>query len=381
MKLLFLALLVAFPFGQLARLPLNIPSVNIYFHDLIIVLILLTWLGWHLLQKKKIKLPPLIKPILAFTAAAGFSLALAAPQRSPRELLIGSLYLFRWLAYAGLYFVTYDLAKRLNGYQVRGLLAVGVASAVLGLLQYLFLPDTRFLYYSGWDDHYYRLIGTFLDPGFTGIIYVLGLILLVATFWNKFLKKKPIYYLLFIIYYSALALTYSRSAYLAYLVGMGVIAWKKKAPKFLALILGLFLITLLLLPRPSSEGVHLERKASVTARASSWQKSLEIIKDHPLLGVGFNLYRYAQRDYGFLDQNWQVSHSAAGADNSLLFVLATTGVIGLIAYLWIWSSIISDQSLVIIASFLALLTHSFFNNSLFYPWIMIWMWILAPSRF
>lgn len=371
LKLLFLILFLVFPFGQLARLPLGIPSVNLYLHDLVIGLILLIWFGQHFLKKKKFKLPPLSKPIFGFIAAAFLSLLLAASQRQPGEIFIGSLYLLRWLAYAGIYFVVYENSW-LHGWILKWLIAAGVTSAFLGLLQYAFLPDTRFLYYSGWDDHYYRVIGTFLDPGFTGIIYVLALILIVVKFWDK----KTILYSLSSILYLSLALTYSRSAYLAYLAGMGIIAFKKKAPKFFAVILSLFLITVFLLPRPSSEGVQLERRTSVLARVGNWQQSWQIIKDHPIFGVGFNFYRYSQRDYGFLGEDWQTSHAGAGADSSLLSVLATTGIVGFIFYLWLlW-----EMTKICPIATLALIVHSFFNNSLFYPWIMVWMWTLLSIQ-
>jgi len=166
---------------------------------------------------------------------------------------------------------------------------------------------------------------------------------------------------------------------------MGIIAWKLRKPKFYAALLLVFTLTVLLLPRPGGEGVRLEREASIKARLINWKQSLIIAKDHPFFGVGFNTYRYAQKNYGFLEEkNWQVSHAGAGADSSLLFVLATTGIVGLSAYLLLLKRILdalfsiplSPPSLAAFASLLALLVHSLFANSLFYPWIMGWLWIL-----
>ena len=97
--------------------------------------------------------------------------------------------------------------------------------------------------------------------------------------------------------------------------------------------------------------------------------------------MGFNSYRYAQRDYGFLEKDWQENHAGAGADSSLLFVLATTGLIGLMAYSWLWLGIyklaLKAKSAVFLASLTALCAHSFFLNSLFYAWIMAWLWMLV----
>jgi O-antigen ligase len=142
-------------------------------------------------------------------------------------------------------------------------------------------------------------------------------------------------------------------------------------------------LTLFLLPRRSGgEGIRLERTRTVQARVGSWRNALIISRDHPLLGVGFNAYRYAQRDYGFLKEQWQESNAGAGADSSFLFVLATTGILGFFTYLWIWmKSLISNySSVVIFSSIIAIFIHSFFLNSLFYPWVMAWIWILLAKE-
>jgi O-antigen ligase len=142
-------------------------------------------------------------------------------------------------------------------------------------------------------------------------------------------------------------------------------------------------ITLIVLPRsPDGEGVKLERTSSIQARIQNWRNSLIIIRDHPIFGVGFNTYRYAQRAYGFTDTSkWLQSHAGAGADSSLLFVTATAGVFGLLAYLWYLRSLNqlrtpnSELQVVLVA----LLVHSLFLNSLFYPSVMLWLALLTAQ--
>ncbi|MBI3070128.1 MAG: O-antigen ligase family protein, partial [Candidatus Levybacteria bacterium] len=121
-------------------------------------------------------------------------------------------------------------------------------------------------------------------------------------------------------------------------------------------------------------------------RLESTGNAIAIFKDNPLIGVGFNAYRYAQYRYGFIKgENWQIVHSGAGTDNSFLFVLATTGIIGLISYLYLWWVILKKAyfeksskiiSGVVFASVAGLALNAFFINSLFFPFIMAWMWIL-----
>jgi O-antigen ligase len=400
--ILLFCYLVLFPFGQLNRLPVYLlcnnklclfksPEIRLYLTDIVMFLLISSWVIWRfLLIKKKYRLPPLAKPIFLFSLIAMISLMFNSPRLSIREIFISGLYLLRWCVYAGLYFVLFDLKNHFKylkwSNMTNFLVVIGTMTAIFGLVQYLIWPDIGFLEVFGYDPHYFRLVGTFFDPGFIGIILVLTLILIVTLNWKKIgffkLQNLPAHCLLFTVYCS-LALTYSRSSYLAYLVGMGVIAFIKRAPRFFLIILFIGALTLFLLPRRSGgEGIRLERTRTVQARVGSWRNALIISRDHPLLGVGFNAYRYAQRDYGFLKERWQESNAGAGADSSFLFVLATTGILGFFTYLWIWmKSLISNySSVVIFSSIIAIFIHSFFLNSLFYPWVMAWIWILLAKE-
>lgn len=380
---LFFAYLLLFPFGVLAKIPVYLikaPEVNVYLTDLLVGLIAFLWWGRYLLRRKKLPLPPLARPIFLFSFLAALSLIVNAPLLVGREVLIASLYLLRWLAYASLYLVATDLGcrfKELKSRHLRRFLLVsGLAVAVFGLVQYFLWSNLKALEIFGWDPHFYRLTSTFFDPGFAGLILVLTLILIVNFGWSK--KKKAIWRLLFSLTYLSLVLTHSRSSYLAYLISMGVIAGVKKAPKFLLVVFLLGLSTLLILPQPAGEGGKLTRTYSIKARIEGWQQALTIAVDHPLFGVGFNAYRYAQRKYGFLtEKEVQLSHAGAGADASLLFVLATTGILGFGAYLWLWGKIFGQArgDLIVLASAAAVLTHACFLNSLFFPWVMAWVWL------
>ena len=380
-KFFLIAYFVIFPFGQLARIPSGIfnlpPEVNFYLTDLVLALLLSTWLVWRLiLGRKSYKAPPLAKPVALFALLATFSLTVNAGRLTDGEVFVAGLYLIRWVVYAGLYFVISDLKWRGRCF----LIWAGVATAGLGLIQYFFWPDIRPLQIYGWDIHYYRLVGTLLDPGFTGLVLGLTLILLVGHVRPK---KMP-FYVLFSFMYMALALTYSRSSYLAYLMGMSTLAFLKRSSRLFLVVIVVGILTLAVLPQNSGdfsgEGVNLQRQSTVNARLMNWQQTLQIIADHSLVGVGFNAYRYIQRDYGFLGTGWRITHAGAGADASLLFVWATTGILGLTAYLWLWLKAVNVKSLILISSITALFVHAFFLNSLFYPWVMGWMWTLLATE-
>jgi len=377
-----LALLVVFPLGQLERVRAGGPEIGLYWHDFAVLAIILSLLIYFVIKREKVIKPDLIKPIMVFFAIGLMALLVNAARFPISQTLIGSLYLWRWLAYAFIYFALVQIGKNHGKKIVDYLLLAGLTSAVFGLLQYWLYPNAWPLTADNWDPHMGRVIGTFLDPGFTGLIYALTLILLLANYWQK--KKPTWWFLSILLVYSALLLTYSRSAYLALAVGVGTICLVKQKPRLLIGFMVFFFSCILLLPRPHGEGTKLERQSTVKARLVNWQQSLSVIEKRPILGVGFNLYRYQQRQQGLLREKWQLSHAGAGADSSLLFVTAVSGIFGLAAYIWLGYQILSrawqgrkrSLGLVLLASTLAVIIHSFFNNSLFYGWIMIWMWLI-----
>lgn len=381
---LLFVFLVLFPFGQLTKIPLgflNLPEVHLYLTDVVLFFLVLGWVSWRFLrEKRKYQLPPLAKPIFLFIALAGLSLAVNSPLFSGREVGVGFLYLLRWIFYAGLYFVIFDLKKKfkcLNWKNIRCfLIIIGSAVGVFGLIQYFLWPNLKALEVLQYDPHFYRVVGTFLDPGFTGLILVFTLLLIIDR-WFK--EKKKWLIPLFLVIYSALALTYSRASWLVFLLAVFLVAYFKKSWKFLLVILVLMGVTYFLLPRPAGEGGKIERTYTIEARLINYQQVLMIAKEHPFFGVGFNTYRYVQRNYGFLNvEEWQVSHAGGGADASWLFVLATTGAFGFLSYLWLWGRALKEakKKTIVLVSLLALIIHSFFLNSLFYPQIMAWFWLL-----
>lgn len=382
-NVLIFVFLAIFPFGQLTRLPVFVnPSIHLYLTDVVVFLIVFLWF-LTFLSKKKYRLPALAKPIFLFAGLAILSLIINFKNFSLSENLVGFLYFLRWIFYAGLYFVVSDLKSKFKWLKWPEfkcyLMIVGSAVAVFGLIQYFWFPDLKALEVLQYDPHFYRVVGTFLDPGYTGLILVLTLFLIVFA-WLE--QKKKYLIPLGLVVYTALALTYSRASWLVFLIGAFLIFLRKRLWWFLLTTILLSMFTFYLLPRPAGEGGKIERTYTIFSRLENYRQSLVIAKEHPFSGVGFNTYRYVQRDYGFLDQEeWQSSQSGGGADSSLLLVLATTGIFGFLSYLWLWGKALkqSKKSLLILISSLAILIHSFFLNSLFYPQIMAWIWLLFAS--
>ncbi len=374
MEKLILLFLILFPFGQVIRLNLYFFGTRISIHplDLVAGASLFYLIG-------KLKKPKIFGQITAFLFAAAFSYFFSFVIFKSNKFYIGGLYLLRLLAYTGLFLLVFKVVskkKKLKEVLFNSLILVSIATAIFGWIQYFLYPDITTFVIWGWDDHLYRLLGTFLDPGFISIILVFGFLLSLV----KYLKTKNNRLIpLLVFFLLTIAFTYARSGYLALLLGTTIVFWFKKGIKLILPVVLVFLLIIFLLPRPGGEGVKLERLHSIYSRFENYSETIEIFKTSPLFGVGYNNLCLARQIYlGTADFS---SHSCSGSDSSLLFVLVTTGVVGFLIFVnLIFESVKNvDRSIygqAFLACLGALLLHSFFVNSLFYPWVMGFMGIL-----
>lgn len=391
LQLLFYLILLTLPLGQFGRIPLlaGLPDVNIYLNDILLPTLIILWLIYKLGVQKSLKLPPLWGWLAAFAGIAAISLLNGFRWVSPQQWVVGGFYLVRWLEYAFLYWVAYDLIKmgEIREKKVIGVL-IGVIGvfAVVGLLQFIFFPDFSKYVQHGWDPHYYRVLSTFFDPNFAGIFLVMGFLLITAVVLGD-KGKQLFYWLVGLLSLVAILLTFSRSTYLALATGVFIIGFLRSR-KLLVIFLILGVLSILFIPRVRTrvQGI-LQPDVTAQLRIEDWLKTAEIVQDNWLLGVGFNTFRYAQERYGYFRDKRGVplssGHAGAGADSSFLFLWATTGIFGLLGYLGMlgnfWFKAYRRKSVValaLIAIIPAWVVHGQFVNSLFYPWVMEFVWIL-----
>jgi len=344
-----------FPFGKLlGALP-----------DIIILLICFA----DFIKRKKIT-------INYFLIVCVFSIFYSLSIFSISEELKGIMYLIRLISY---FYFSYIIALNFKNKKLllNSLIVVGIFIAVFGILQYLIFPDTRGLKTLGWDDHYYRLISTLLDPAFTGILLILTIILTLA----KAIKtKSKLMGLINVFLLIAILLTYSRATFAGLFFALSYLFYKTRK-KIIIYLLFIFLILIPLLPKNSGgEGVNLARTYSIQDRLENYKLSLEIIKRSPLFGVGFNNICAAKEK---LLQKESGLHSCSGLDNSMLFVIAATGIIGLISFIsFVFEVIKSTKEInkdIIIASLIAIFVHGLFSNTFFYNFVLGWMALLIGA--
>lgn len=391
LKYLFFLILIVFPLGQLFRLNLSnfIPGLRIHLFDATIFVFTFVWLLKKIFKKERISLPILSKELFIFSAVATISLFLQIFKLKIDEFFGSFFYLLRFLNTIAFLFAVTEVLKKENLPVFDYLLGEGIFIAFFSLLQYIVLPDTRFLLNFGWDEHYFRAIGTFLDPSFAGLLLVLSFFVWVTGFAIES-RKNIIFWVTGLILLLAIGLTFSRVAYLSLITGLGAIFLPRKNFRVFAFFCSIIIIIILLIPKPGGEGVDLLRVSSFIARSDNYKYSLAIIKDNFWTGVGFNAFRFSQKKYGFISlSDWKDTNAGAGADNSFLFVLATTGIFGLVAFLNFWIKAVyksntlaksSKSSLILFSSLIAMSPAALVVNCLFYQWISIWLMILL-ARF
>lgn len=371
-KLVYL-LLIIFPFGQLLRSEVLLGDFLIVIHPLDIVVGVIFLVGIFNKFWKKVTFNPTdVVLVLIFTLL--FSLSLFTPSL----LTEGAFYLIRFIAYLYLPFI---IISKLHSARVvkllfNSLLFETIIIAIFGWIQYIFYSDLRPLYFIGWDDHLYRLAGSFLDPGFTSILLTFGAIFSLVCF----VEKRKIAYLFSLIFLCVtLAFTYSRAGYIALVIGVLYYLFKVGKLKLSLILISIFAGLIFILPRPSSEGVKLERMYSLLLRIQNYRETLVIWQKSPVFGIGFNNICVARQ--AIFHESDSFSHSCSGSDSSLLLLLSTSGMVGVV----IFTSFIfrvrkyikdSGSGLILKTSFVALVIHSVFVNSFFYPWVLAYMGIL-----
>lgn len=362
--------------GQLGRIQIA-PSMAIYIHDLLL-LSLLVWYGKrfslsHLLSqaKKKVQLNPA-------AAALGVLILLSG---SVATILTGEIvqwfYLARLMFYAT---VTVLLVQRTPRGSVlghsfslmSGYLAAGLGVLYFGFLQYILLPDTRFLYVLGWDDHYFRLISTQLDPAFAGALLIITFFLLerVKQDWARVVLRSLVVV--------AIALTFSRATYLGFGVGiLGFVAlewWRQRNRWQLLAFLPLLLVCIWLTPKPTGEGVNLTRTSTIEARSTATHSLFVDIKPWEwIIGRGLFVPLPTSTEPSEKDALYDHANVPDNVGALLVTGLGVGGSILLLVALWQARTVVVALPSWLQATLGALLVHSSFNNTIFQPFV--WLFV------
>lgn len=336
-----LAILV-WPFGHLLKIS------NIYILDTVLFLVFVSFVMGE--NFTKYKNTPLFRSLNLFWFSLLTSILYNLWQQKLQAPNLNFLYYLRALVYP---FVAFSVATNKTVDLKKTTQSSGLIFIIFAFLQYILLPDLRIYKNLGFDDHYYRLAGTLLDPNFTGAI--------LATITIYLLLVKKLFASIIVLV--GLALTFSRASYLSFLVTISTIIFQKKYLKLL-FVFPVLAILIYFAPKPFGEGVNLFRTYSITSRLTSFNNGLQLYKESPFLGTGFG-------------QLVGQAGQRVSVDNSYIFLLAGSGILGLASFLIVLYSVLKSTDKKTILLLLPILIHSFFNNSFFYIWIMSLFWFIV----
>jgi putative inorganic carbon (hco3(-)) transporter len=291
-------------------------SVKIALANALLGLALILWLRALLLGQAKWLPARLYLPLLAYVVA---SLGAVVFSQDPRHSLseVGEL-----LTLALVPMAVSLLDQRHFGRLVAALAAVAALSSAIGLWQYLHGASSLANRLRGLNNHYMT---------FSGWALVAALVLLGDILFNPDRRRLLWTLPCFTLCVLALALSYTRGAWVGLGAGLvlAVAVWR---PRVVLVLPVLALGITMLLPR-----AVLERAVSIVdlRHPSNYDRlcmvvsGLEMVEDHPLLGVGLGM---VERRYPVYRQDdaprWRVPH----LHNNLLQIGAERGLIGVGCY-------------------------------------------------
>ncbi len=381
---LILSTFFLFSLGQIGRLSFFGQQVNIYAYEISILLLLIV-LFWQYRLKPFIFFKTKLRTVILFFLILLLSLVFNSYKFTLFENTVGFLYSARILFYA-LYFLylSYHIYKKKKDrrFLIRGFFIFSSLTIITTLAQYFLYPDLMNLRYLGWDPHYYRAFGLFLDTFIAGAIY--GLIFLFFYFEDKELKLKPLFRFIFMVMYLVfIFLTYARSLYIAFIITIFFVLLKSKKLKLILLIGALFLSLFIFLPKQKGEGVNLGRFYSIYSRLGDYQTAGKIWLKKPFLGWGYNRIRYVKKQLNLVsEKDLDITHAGASFHSSFLIILVSAGIWGLLIFVLLLFKLAFISPLMMY-SVLLLSLLSLTDNVLLLPFIifiLITFAVINPSR-
>ncbi|MCF7906285.1 O-antigen ligase family protein [Candidatus Gracilibacteria bacterium] len=395
MRIFFwLCLLLLIP-GLLLRIPSE--GAGILATDILVPLYAVIWILKKLFIDRSFPKSSFVVPGIMFGIFAILSFFMGAHNLLLKEQILSAAYIVRfaslivfgWAA-ADMYLDSFEQTPRKFFTRIFG---ISFVVLILGILQFYLIPDiSRWSTEGGWDPHTGRLLGTWMDPnfiaGFIGFLLPMG----IAHWYQTHARNKKFWILLFLaLSVGALFLTFSRSGYLAAVAGLFVF-FLLRNPK--VIFIGIALATLGILSNDRAQKRVGELVGTISAivlrdtdeidptaslRIQNWRKSITLWKKYPVFGIGYNTYRYRAAEEGIVDETY---FSAGGSDSTHLTVLVTTGILGMLAYLWFWGDLLirnwqrfrrtrNEYFLGFFAGITALFVHACFVNSLLFPLIFL----------
>lgn len=359
-SLLLLGIFISLLSGQFARIELINALANVYIHEfLLLIFIVHSFIQFGVTPLRRAFTS---KAVLTLFFLIIVSFLLSVGEFTFLQNSIALLYLIRMALYTlfGIYLFTLVKSKK----NVRVLLykliyTFSILLLIITAIQYIFFPNFWGLYAFGWDPHLYRASAIYLDIFIAAAIYGL-----LALFW--FIKKQNVLTFLFIV---ALVLSFSRSAYIAFVLSLLYFFVVQKKWKELLISISLFALFVAVVPKPFGEGGNLLRTSSINSRILDYKLGLTLWQKKPILGFGYNRIRFAKEQLQLISMDDR-SHSLSSFHSSFLVILVTTGVMGFLASMFL-VGILFWRNPNLRVYFIYILTMSLFDNVLLHVLVLL----------
>lgn len=360
MTILFYLTVFLFSLGQLGRASFLNQQINFYLYE--VVLALNIFLLFFKYRFEPIKVGwKIFLPIFIFLGILLISFLFDLTKFTQFENIVGLLYLCRLYLYFIYFFYLRYHTRKNKKFTVtikKAVFIMAVLTIISTLIQYFLYPDLRNLYYQGWDPHLYRTFGVFFDTSISATIF--GLFFLAI---NQSIIK--------IIYLLIIALSFSRSVYLGLSLTLIYSFIQQKKLKKIIFFLAIFAALIFFIPKPSGEGVNLKRFYSIDSRVEDYIQGIELWVKKPLIGYGYNRIRYIK--------NSDSVHSGAAYSSSFLTILVSSGILGIISFIWVlWNLRSSNKLAPILLIFISIV--SLFDNVFLHPFILFLVFTVLSDK-
>lgn len=315
-------------------------SIGGKIQNLVYAVLAIWLLGCFWDKKLRPRSTDLTLAVLCFIIVSGLSWAFSFDRylswkTGMRDLLIGG----------GFFFIIMSVF-RLPKYRKAAFVVLmsGVSLTVfVGLFLYLrgnYFPQTP-----------QRIWLSFYHPNSSGS----ALVLLIPIMLCFFLSRAPIqvrlfYALVLVILGVAMFLTYSRTAWFSLLVAIGVLSLRWKWSYYL---IGVLVLVVLLLVLGINLGpqtflkdrVKMEfwKDPNINKRLIYWEAAVHMFVSRPLLGFGPG-YGVFMHSYESCFKKIETGELPPGPHNQYLCVAASTGFLGVVAFIWLFITIIKNLS-------------------------------------
>ena len=188
-------------------------------------------------------------------------------------------------------------------------------------------------------DESVRAVGSFSHPmTFAGQIQMVLLLAIAVWLQLPWGRERWAMGVLLLVLSGGLVTSYTRSAWIGFLTGGSGIGWMRGIRTGLALLAVIVLFMVIAVILKPSLGQRIQSIPDIRLTGSNeeririWGATLEMIRDHPIFGVGGGGYRTALEAYR---ERWNL-RSRSHAHNNFLQQAATHGLFGLAAFVAIW---------------------------------------------